>query len=77
MTQCERLERIMKCGGWYDNFSLYRYLYGNAPCGRLSARIYDLQHMHGHTIERQTDAQRLGRTMDRARVWYRLVRASA
>jgi len=80
MTQCDRLAACLRCGRWMDNFTLYRILYGSAPCGRLSARIYDLRR-RGEVIKQRTDREHIGntssRTADRRRVWYRLEGAAS
>lgn len=67
MTQTERLIRTLSDGKWHSNFALYRRIYGNAPCGRLSARIWDVSGVTG-----ATDKERGIRKTIRGRYWYKL-----
>ncbi len=71
-TQKDRLRLALRDGRWHSNFSLASRLYGNRPCGRLGARIWDLQR-EGYMIESSTEHRRFGKTKVPARHWYRMV----
>ena len=73
MTQTERLMRVLSDGKWHSNFALYRRIYGNAPCGRLSARIWDVDEVYPFArVVRATDKERGIRKPVRGRYWYKL-----